>query len=429
MLNKVLRFIEKFIPKRLYKWGQPMYHWKLSLLGALVYRFPSRKLKVVAVTGTKGKSSTVELINTILEEANFKTAVLGTIRFKIGDQEERNLYKMTIPGRFFVQKFLRRAVNAKCDWAVLEMTSEGAKQSRHRFIDFNALVFTNLAPEHIESHGSYEKYRDAKLSIARQLAKSHKKGTVIIANANDKESQLFLNIGATYALPFSLKDAGNLNIGQTSSTFSYKNVHFELPLAGEFNVYNALGAITFAESQNIPLDVCARAIAKVQKIRGRAEFIENNLGIDIVVDYAHTPESLEALYSIFKNSKNICVLGNTGGGRDTWKRPKMAEIAEQHCEHMILTNEDPYDEDPQKIIDEMSAGVNNKEKLHVILDRKDAIKEALVSAPYLQKQFSESRIAVLISGKGTDPYIMGPRGTKTPWDDATVVREELKKLQ
>lgn len=409
--------------------GQPIYHWLLALGGVLIYRFPSRSIRVVAITGTKGKSTTVELVDAILREAGFKTALLSTIHFKIGEQEERNLYKMTIPGRFFVQKFLHRAVDAHCTWAILEMTSEGAKQSRHRFIDFDALVFTNLAPEHIESHGSYEKYRDAKVSIAKQLTKSHKNGTVIIANVDDKESKLFLDIGASYALPFSLKDANDLKIKHAPSTFSYKGTRFELPLVGEFNIRNALGAIVFAESQNIPLDVCARAIAKMQKVRGRAEFIENNLGIDIVVDYAHTPDSLEALYAAFKDSKNICVLGNTGGGRDTWKRPKMAGIAEQHCEHMILTNEDPYDENPQKIIDEMAAGVQDKKKLHVILDRREAIREALVSAPYLQKQFPESRVAVLITGKGTDPYIMGPHGTKQPWDDATVVREELKKLQ
>ncbi|GMU73819.1 MAG: UDP-N-acetylmuramoyl-L-alanyl-D-glutamate--2,6-diaminopimelate ligase [Candidatus Campbellbacteria bacterium] len=428
MLNTILRTIERFIPKKLYRLGQPIYHWKLALLGALFYRFPSRSIKVVAVTGTKGKSSTVELINAVLEEAGYTTAVLGTIRFKIADKEERNLYKMTIPGRFFVQRFLRRAVSAGCDWAILEMTSEGAKQFRHKWIDFDALVFTNLAPEHIESHGSYEKYRDAKLSIARQLAKSHKNGTVIVANADDPESGLFLRVGATYALPFSLSQANVLRVGQTASTFSYKGVPFEVPLAGQFNVYNALAAIVFCESQNIPLAVIAQGLSRVQQIRGRAEFIREGQDFDVVVDYAHTPDSLMALYGAFKESTNICVLGNTGGGRDTWKRPEMAHIAEEYCAHMILTNEDPYDEDPKKILDEMAAGVESKEKLHIILDRREAIREALKSAAYLRAQDRKKRVAVLITGKGTDPYIMGPRGEKLPWDDATVVREELKAL-
>ena len=134
------------------------YHYLLAFVGAVVFGFPSRKLNVIAVTGTKGKSSVVELISALLEEAGFKTAHASTIHFKIGDKVERNMHKMTMPGRFFLQHFLRRAVRAGCTHAVIEMTSEGARQFRHKFISLDALIFTNLAPEHIESHGSYENY-------------------------------------------------------------------------------------------------------------------------------------------------------------------------------------------------------------------------------------------------------------------------------
>ena len=159
MVERLLRFIKKFIPKPLFTFGQPFYHRLLALAAAIVYRFPSRHLTVVAVTGTKGKSSVVEIVNALLEEAGFKTAVLGTVRFKIGDESTPNKYKMTMPGRFFVQSFLRRAVDAGCTHAVIEMTSEGAKQFRHKFIELDALIFTNLTPEHIESHGSFENYK------------------------------------------------------------------------------------------------------------------------------------------------------------------------------------------------------------------------------------------------------------------------------
>ena len=187
-MEKILSSIKKVVPKSVFDFLRPIYHYKLALLGTLVYRFPSRKIKVVGVTGTKGKSSVVEILAAILEKAGFKVASQSTVRFKIGKEIRRNLFKMTMPGRFFIQKFLRQAVGAKCDYAVIEITSEGARQYRHKFIALDALIFTNLAPEHIESHGGYEKYLDAKLSIARALSKSSKKTKFMIANADDKES-------------------------------------------------------------------------------------------------------------------------------------------------------------------------------------------------------------------------------------------------
>ncbi len=429
MLNTILRFIKRFIPTRLFKALQPMYHWKLALLAAIVYRFPSRSINVVAITGTKGKSTTAEFVNAILEKAGYTTALLGTIRFKIGDTETRNLYKMTIPGRFFVQRFLRRAVTAGCDWAVIEMTSEGAKQFRHKWISMDALIFTNLAPEHLESHGSFENYRDAKLSIARQLVRSHKKNTTVIANADDPEGHLFLECGATRALAYRLNDAKPYSQLGDGYEFGFSGARIHLAVPGLFNVYNALSAATFAQSQNISIEKIKEGLESVTRIPGRAEFIREGQAFDVVVDYAHTPDSLKSVYEAFSLSRVIGVLGNTGGGRDTWKRPEMAHLAEVSCEHVILTNEDPYDEDPKKILDEMAAGIKDTTKLSIILDRREALREALRRAQQMSSANPRERVAVLITGKGTDPYIMGPNGSKTPWDDAEVVREELKRLQ
>ena len=429
MLEKILHIGRKLIPIKLFTLLQPLYHWKLSLLGALVYRFPSRHIKVVAVTGTKGKSTTVELINSILEEAGMKTAVLGTIRFKIGDESERNMRKMTIPGRFFVQKFIRKAVNAKCDWVILEMTSQGVLQSRHKWIAYDALVFTNLSPEHIESHGSYENYIQAKLAIGHQLEKSQKKGRAIIANADDKEGVRFLSLHVPRTIPFSLKDAQPFEKTEKGFAWTFRGTRIDSKLPGEFNLYNMLGAASFAASFGVPVDTIRRAFEKFGSVRGRVEYIREGQNFDVVVDYAHTIDSLEQFYSVFKNTKNICILGNTGGGRDTWKRPKMAHVAEEQCAHIILTNEDPYDEDPQKILDDMMGGIEDKSKAEIIMDRREAIKVALQKADTLQQaNHNDQNIAVLITGKGTDPYIMGPDGSKEPWDDAAVVREELAQL-
>lgn len=199
-MKRVFYYVKKLTPAPLL----PLYHYLLAFLGAVIYRLPSRKMSVIGVTGTKGKTTVAELISAILEEAGFKTALSNTLRFKIGGVSERNLRKMTMPGRFFIQKFLRDALEGGCDYAVLEMTSEGAKQFRHAFIDLDVLVFTNLAPEHIESHGSYEKYAAAKFKLAKALERSLKRPRVIVANSDDKEGARFLSVNAEKKCPFSL---------------------------------------------------------------------------------------------------------------------------------------------------------------------------------------------------------------------------------
>jgi len=434
--------VKKIIPKSVFEFFQPVYHYLLALAGAVIYRFPSRKLLVIGVTGTKGKSTTTEIVNAIFEASGEKTALQNTLRFKIGDDEKRNLFKMSMPGRFFMQKFLRDAVNAGCSVAILELTSEGAKQYRHKFIKLDALIFTNLAPEHIESHGSYEKYVEAKLSIAKEL-QSHKgkslpkvlgsplqsstrlfsetfpSGSTIIANTDDKEAEKFLALNIKNKIPYSLKDAFNIESSDKGSSFQIEKTVIHMKLGGIFNVSNALGAIACAKHFKIGDEVIKKGIESLEVIRGRMEKIEAGQDFDVIVDYAHTPDSLKAIYEAYKEHKKICVLGNTGGGRDTWKRPEMGKIADKYCDQIILTNEDPYDEDPRKILEEMKVGIKKK-PVEIIMDRRTAIHTAISRA--------KSGEAVLITGKGTDPYIMGPNGSKQEWDDATVVREELRKI-
>ena len=326
-----------------------------------------------------------------------------------------------------MQRFLRRAVKASCQYAVIEMTSEGAKFYRHKWIELDALIFTNLAPEHIESHGSYEKYRDAKLSIARSLATSKKKRKTLIANSDDAEAPKFMAIAGVEKMPFCLSQAKPYNLAPEGLSMTVAGTQITSPLSGLFNIYNMLGAIAFAQTQTIGLDTIKRALEKFRGVRGRVERITMDLDpagsvkqdFTVIVDYAHTPDSLQKLYDVFQNSKKICVLGNTGGGRDKWKRPAMAKIAEDNCEVIILTNEDPYDEDPQKIVEEMREAIVSK-PVEIIMDRREAIAEALKHA--------STGDTVLITGKGTDPCICGPHGTKLPWSDSKVTREELEKL-
>lgn len=436
MIEQFLAKTRKLIPQKLFAAFQPAYHKSLAYLAAFIYRFPSRQIKVVGITGTKGKTTTAELVSAILEEAGYKTALSGTLRFKIGNRSEPNLHKMTMPGRFFVQKFLRSAVREKCDFAVLEMTSEGAKQFRHLFIDLDALIFTNLAAEHIESHGSYEKYLAAKLTLAKALESSPKKSKVIVVNADDKEGDKFLAIDGPKKFPFRLDDAKLFSLKPNGLEMMFNGEKISSKLQGVFNVYNILAAATFGKSLDISAETIKKAVEKVTEIKGRVQKIDEGQNFTLVVDYAHTQGSLRALYEAFPGQQKICVLGGTGGGRDRWKRPEMGRIAEEFCDTIILTNEDPYDENPSFIIEEIAAGIKNK-KPEIILDRREAIRKAIITANSLTsspategidetKSNESTKAVVLVTGKGTDPYIMEASGKKTPWSDERVAREEIR---
>ncbi len=419
MLERILSITRKVLPERLAAAIRKPYHSTLAFLAALRYGFPSKKVKVVAITGTKGKTSATEIVNAILEEAGYKTALSNTIRFKVGPESTDNLYKMSMPGRFFVQKFLRRAVNAGCQYVVLEVTSQGAILNRHRFISFDALIFTNIAPEHIEAHGSFEKYVAAKLSIADAVAKSSKKPTILVANADDAQTARFMEKPFDQKVPYSLLDADPYKILPEGFDMIVHGTPIHSHLSGEFNIYNELAAIAFAKTQGIGMAVCKKAIEHMTLIRGRVEKIDEGQNFEVVVDYAHTPDSLQKFYDVFKGKRRICILGNTGGGRDVWKRDEMAKIAAHECDEIILTNEDPYDDDPQQIVNDMASAIPNT-PARKIMDRREAIAHAFTLA--------QPGDAVLITGKGTDPYIMGPNDTKIPWSDAQVCREELRKL-
>ena len=395
------------------------YHFVLAYSGAVLYGFPSRKLTVIAVTGTKGKSSTVELVAEILRASGIRVASASTIRFCVGDERQDNLYKMTMPGRFFLQKFLRRAVNAGCTHAVVEMTSEGALQYRHKGVALDALVFTNLQPEHLERHGGFEAYAAAKLSLAKHLEESVKRPRIIVANTDDAYGQKFLDTKVEVRAPFSLKDAEPYTADDKGARFVWRGVLFSVPLPGTFNLYNCLAALALGEALGLKTDDMKRALEHMPVIPGRAESIELGQPFAVVVDYAHTPDSLRALFETYKNKNIVCVFGATGGGRDAWKRVEMGKAVDEYCSYAIITDDSPYDEDPQKIAEAVSVGFTKHTPI-IILDRRAAIAAALKSA--------KEGDAVLICGMGTDPYIMGARGSRVPWSDAQVAKEELAKL-
>ncbi|MDO8408373.1 MAG: UDP-N-acetylmuramyl-tripeptide synthetase [bacterium] len=414
------------------------YHWAWAVGATLFYGRSARHLTVIGVTGTKGKSTVAEMLHAILSESGKKVALASTIRFAVGGQSRPNLYKMTLPGRGFVQAFLRQALRQGATHAVVEITSEGALQYRHLLLELDALVFTNLQKEHIESHGSFEKYLEAKLRVGQALVRSRKRPRIIVANADDPRGAAFLSLPVERRVPFSLSDARDITADeqgeQHGMLFTYADARFKLNQPGLFSVMNALAAIKTAEALGIAPALAARALAHLSVVPGRAERIEAGQDFVAIVDYAHTPDSLRALYAAFPDRRKICVLGNTGGGRDSWKRPEMGRIVDEACDAVILTNEDPYDEDPRAILDAMVDGM--KRKPDIIMDRRLAIRSALRIALSWSKggvprqaRDDKNDVVVLITGKGTDPYIMGAKGLKESWSDAQVVREELAHLR
>lgn len=433
-MERLLQNIKRRVPGSLLKRLEAPYHFLLAMLAAAWFRFPSRRIVVIGVTGTKGKTTVVHLLHEILQRSGAKTASVSSVRFKIGEQEEPNMLKMTMPGRFFMQRFLRRAATEGCAYAVIEVTSQGIAQSRHRFIRLGCAVMTNTAPEHIESHGSFERYLRAKLDLFWRL----RPDAAAVIKRDDPAARRFaaatrahivwygpegITVGAK---TWSVRRVG---VADNGIALEIGGMAIASSLHGAFNASNILAAAAAALACRIRTDAIADAVSGFTGVPGRMEVIRHG-PFRVVVDYAHTPDSLRAVYGALRHALQatsynpqphlICVFGAAGGGRDRWKRPEFAKIAAEFCDEIILTNEDPYDENPDAILDDIAAGFPSDAVFHKILDRREAIHTALAAA--------RPGDTVVITGKGAEPWLIGARGTKIPWDDRAVAREELAKL-
>lgn len=449
MLYQLKKIIRKIAPKFVVSW----YHYFLVFLAALIYHFPSRHLVVIGITGTKGKTTVAEMLSSFLERTGKRTAMVNSLRFKLAEKSWSNNLKITMPGRFFIQKFLFQAWRQKIHYAIVEVTSEGVKQYRHKFIDFDVAVLTNLQPEHLEAHGgSMEKYRQAKEELFVALGTRKKKLNVCdrvgqfeeavkkssIVNIDDQAASFFLRHPAEKKIGFGLKQKdGGINelVEPQNYSFSEQGIAFELeglkfvsPLKGEFNLLNILAAMAAGKALNIPLLVMKEAIAEFDGLPGRLEEIRCGQDFKVFVDYAHTPDSLIAVYETMRKEapkgvgRLICVLGGTGGGRDKWKRPAMGKIASQYCDEIIITNEDPYDENPRQIMEEVAVGVKlSKYPFKIIEDRREAINEGL--------GICKKGDCFIITGKGSEQVMVVRGGQKVPWDDRKEVREILQKVK
>lgn len=395
----------------------PWYHGGIAHLAAVYYGHPSRHMKVIGVTGTKGKSTVVLMIAHILEAAGHRVASIGSLGTRIGSQSWPNTLKMTMPGRFYLQRFLARAREARCEYVVMEVTSEGLAQNRHYGVSFDAAVFTNLHPEHIESHGSFDRYREAKEKLFAVTPGTH------IVNADDAASEFFARHPAQRTIFFGIGRgdirASHVVADAYSASFQVFDTQCTLPLGGRFMVMNALAAIATAAMYDIDVPTSCAALKALTMVPGRMQYVQRQ-PFAVVVDYAHTPDSLRAVYETLKpqgGGRLIVVLGAAGGGRDTWKRPQFGAIAGEHAHEIILTNEDPYDEDPDAIVRAVHAGIPAGASVRVIMDRGQAIRAAI--------RLAQPGDVVVITGKGSETSIAGPRGLRIPWSDAETAQQAL----
>jgi UDP-N-acetylmuramoyl-L-alanyl-D-glutamate--2,6-diaminopimelate ligase len=464
-MDKILNKIKILLPKKIYKSIAPIYHFGLGFLSNLYYKNPSEKMIVIGVTGTTGKTTSVYLIAKMLRELGYVVGYTSTAMFSDGKKDWLNNKKMTMPGRFFVQSMLSKMFKNGCHYALVETTSEGIVQYRHRFINYDLLVFTGIYPEHIESHGGFENYKEAKGMLfahlkdcktkyvdsdkrvkkvetgLKKIALNRVKKSFII-NGDDDHSNYFSGFWAEEKIIYSSsadkinsleKDSiglliKNIEITNSGTNFIIDDQKIKLSLLGGFNFSNAANAFGVALSQGLDKEKISEALKKIDGIPGRLEKIDEGQKFIVIVDYAFEPRAVEKLYEtifLIPHQRIIHVLGSAGGGRDIARRPILGKIAGEKADFVIITDEDPYDDNPQIIIDQISIGAEKSGKientdLFKFLDRRKAIEKAF--------NLAEDNDIVLITGKGSEQAICLAKGEKMFWDDRVVAREELLKV-
>ncbi|MBI4256936.1 UDP-N-acetylmuramyl-tripeptide synthetase [Candidatus Uhrbacteria bacterium] len=442
MIKAVLRSI---IPEPLIG----AYHYTLARLAAFLYRHSSEKLIVIGVTGTNGKSTTVQFIGRLLESVGERVGWTTTVSFKVADREWVNDKKMTMLGRFQTQKLLRDMVKTGCRYVIIETSSQGIMQSRHIGINYDVIAFTNLTPEHIEAHGGFENYKAAKGKLFDRLHRLPRKKIdgreiekSIVVNLDDPHAEYVLSFkadryggcswkGAQPELQTRLNTtpvlAAEVAFEGTCTTFSWAGKSVHLKPIGRFYLENTLVAMTVLSIGGFDQKNIREGVEELESVPGRLEKVDEGQPFTIIVDYAYEPAALNAMYeavSLIEHKRIIHIVGSAGGGRDVARRKILGELSAQHDDIVIVANEDPYDEDPMQIVNDVAdatgrAGKMDGVDLYRILDRQEAIDFVI--------QIAEPDDLVLITGKGSEPVMAVAGGKKIPWDDRDAVRRALNK--
>jgi len=434
----MLRTIKKLVPKSAIN----AFHYSEAMASSLAYRNPSRHMTVIGVIGSKGKTTLANLLWAALSGDTSKVGLIGTANIRIGDDERLNPYHMTMPGRHYLQKTLATMKQAGCQYAIMEVPSEGQAQWRHIGIQFDVLIFTNVTREIMASHDySLEKLHIHNQRVFQQVERQKSKTIngrvqpkILIANADAEHFPQYYSHLADIKRSYSLNHKSNYHAKKiittsTGSQFVINKHQYSIAISGEVNVSNATGAIAAAlELGKSPTDI-ASGLSSLTTIPGRMENIDEGQDFKVIVDYAHEETGMEALMKsassiINKTAKIITLLGAEGGGRDKIKRPIMGELAMHGSNYVVISNVDPYRDNPDKIIADIAEGVEKAGGIYNhsywrIADRRLGIRKALMLA--------KPGDIVFITGKGSEQSIV-INGKKSAWDDRKVVREELKKI-
>lgn len=415
-----------------------IFHKFIAWFAYWFYGRPSRHLVVIGVTGTKGKSTTCRLIASVLEKGGYKVGLLSTVEFQIGEKRWLNDKKMTMLGKGQIQRMLREMVDSGCTHVVVETSSEGILQYRHYGLNYDVAVFTNLGPEHAERHGGYENLKMDKGKLFASLKKSFKKEIngksvekVIVVNGDDVEAKYYLSFWADkkFAFTFENKVYDGVEVVKAIKTesddqmFMIEQDEFRLKIPGAFNLYNGLAAAVVGKLFGFSSKQISDGLASVDLVPGRMEFIELGQLFKVVVDYAHEPMSLAALFSALRKmtkGRIIGVIGSDGGGRDKLKRAKMGKVSGELAEILVITDVNCYDEDPKEIAEMLAIGARESGKidgkdLFVEIDREKGIEKAM--------NLAQPGDIVAITAKGTEPYIGVAGGKKIAWDDREVAKK------
>lgn len=392
----------------------------LAICSCNFYDNPSRKFRLIGVTGTKGKTTTTFMIKEILEKAGYKVGLIGTIATYINGKMVSESSRTT-PESIELQKIFAQMVEAGVEYVVMEVSSQSLKLHRVDGCDFNIAVFTNFSEDHISAneHPDMKDYFESKLKLFKMCDNG-------IINVDDlqvsKIPKLFPDSNImTYGIDnYCQMLAKDITITNSYVDFrvkvSDKNERVKVDIPGRFSVYNALAAICVAKKIGVPSDKVIEALAEI-KVPGRSEMVPNKREIPIMIDYAHSPESLQNILSAVKSytkGRVISVFG-CGGDRDKTKRPIMGEISGKIADFTFITTDNPRTESPEEIVKEIEDGIKKtKGKYKVVVDRKEAIKEAI--------NMANKQDIIVLAGKGHEPY-QEINGKKYPFDERIIVKE------